>query len=367
MAKILIVAPTKATGGISSWVKNLKSNFSQERNQLFFVDNETTQEQIIINSIWKRYFHLVTKKSIDLVKILRNVNKKIKQENIDVLHITSVASVGIVRDYMVARLCIHKNVKSIIQFRCGSIPNIFKYKIYSYLFLKTLEQYNRIWILDSKTFNILSKYPKIKEKLKMIPNPIEFENNSMFPDTYKKIVFAANLIESKGIIDLVKACTLIDRPIDLTIIGKGSVQIVSKIKEIATTKNKNWFKIMGQMDNQATKEIIRNADILCLPTYYPEEAFPISILEAMSFGKLVISTNRAAIPDMLTAADGSPCGILIQEKQPESIAEAIIRCYDHPQYAKNLCIKAFEKVKTKYQNSIVFQLYEQEYEKLTEH
>ena len=69
--------------------------------------------------------------------------------------------------------------------------------------------------------------------------------------------------------------------------------------------------------------------MIALPTYYPSEAFPISILEAMSRGKMVISCPRAAIKDMLTAVDGKPCGILVREKSVDDIVDAIKWCQEN--------------------------------------
>ena len=37
---------------------------------------------------------------------------------------------------------------------------------------------------------------------------------------------------------------------------------------------------------------------VCLPTYYPMEGQPISIIEAMGFGNFIVTTNHAGIPDI---------------------------------------------------------------------
>ena len=41
--------------------------------------------------------------------------------------------------------------------------------------------------------------------------------------------------------------------------------------------------------------MIKSMDIIALPTYYPSEAFPISILEAMSYGKMVMEIFLSCI------------------------------------------------------------------------
>jgi len=112
------------------------------------------------------------------------------------------------------------------------------------------------------------------------------------------------------------------------------------------------------------EEIVKTVDIVALPTYYPSEAFPMSIIEAMSYGKLVISTHRAAIPDMLTGLDGENCGILVQEKSVDDIEKAINWCVEHPVEANNLCKKAYQKVKAAYATVVVCDIYRENYQKL---
>ena len=84
----------------------------------------------------------------------------------------------------------------------------------------------------------------------------------------------------------------------------------------------------------------------------------------MSLGKLVISTPRAAIKDMLTAQDGSECGILVREHSVDDIAKAIKWCYDNPLKADELCKKAYDKVYNAYRMEVVYDLYDSIYPKM---
>jgi len=104
--------------------------------------------------------------------------------------------------------------------------------------------------------------------------------------------------------------------------------------------------------------------MIALPTYFPSEAFPISIIEAMSRGKMVISCPRAAIKDMLTAVDGTPCGILVREKSVDDIVDAIKWCQENTEEADKMCKKAYEKVYTCYRTEVIYKLYKSLYNKL---
>ena len=110
----------------------------------------------------------------------------------------------------------------------------------------------------------------------------------------------------------------------------------------------------GKLENQQAVRFLKEMDTLILPTYFPGEAFPISILEAMSYGKLVIATPRAAIADMLTALDGTHCGILIHEKSVENIVKSIEWAIENKILADEMCIKAYEKVWSSYRTDVVY-------------
>ncbi|MFK2241904.1 glycosyltransferase [Bacteroides fragilis] len=93
---------------------------------------------------------------------------------------------------------------------------------------------------------------------------------------------------------------------------------------------------MGGMANEDVINFMKTIDILVLPTYYKAEAFPISILEAMSLGKIVISTERAAIKDMLTGKNGNNCGLFVKEKSVDDIVDKIKYCIENHNEAELL-------------------------------
>lgn len=109
---------------------------------------------------------------------------------------------------------------------------------------------------------------------------------------------------------------------------------------------------------------IEQIDIIALPTYYDCEAFPISILEAMSRAKLVISCDRGAIVDILTAIDGSNCGLIVKAQSPDDIAEKIVWCQQNRSEADLLCKKAYEKVYNMYRTEKVLGIYKDCYNRL---
>jgi len=75
--------------------------------------------------------------------------------------------------------------------------------------------------------------------------------------------------------------------------------------------------------------------IFCLPTYYPNEGQPISILEAMANGCAIVTTDHGGIKDVVTKENGifvgksNPCDLknALQSKNLE--ATMIAKSYTH--------------------------------------
>lgn len=364
MANVAIVAPLNAIGGINSWSKNVRANFRHTDHRLVFIDTYTTTSQVTETNALKKVITRATVKFRDLFRILRDFDRAVEDENIEVVHATTSGSAGTVRDYFLAKKARARGVKSIVQCRYGTIPEIVREGgLRSRVLLHTLGQFDRIWVLDRKTQACLAQQPKLAGKIEVIPNPIDCPADpGTYPTSFRRVAFVASVIPTKGILELVQAIVECDEDITLTVTGNASEDMRLLIERTASAKaGGRWVTFTGPLENAKAREVIRSSDILALPTYYPFEAFPISILEAMSMGRLVISTDRAAIPDMLKSEDGSACGLIVKERDHQSLAAALKWCAVNPEEAREMCRRAFMKVKRQYANDVVFDLYSRRY------
>lgn len=74
------------------------------------------------------------------------------------------------------------------------------------------------------------------------------------------------------------------------------------------------------------KEIFwKHADIFVFPTYYPNECFPLVLLEAMQHKVACISTNEGGIPDIL---ENNNCGLIAKKKDSASLADCLEKLLD---------------------------------------
>jgi len=84
----------------------------------------------------------------------------------------------------------------------------------------------------------------------------------------------------------------------------------------------------GQVLGEAKHEQFAQAHIFLLPTSYPWEGQPLSIIEALAYSVPVISCHHKGIPELI--ADGET-GRFVEPKAPQSIAEAVLEMTTSPE------------------------------------
>ena len=360
--KIIGLFPLTGNGGIASWTKKFTKTFPDEKYQFSFVNVSPStpragglSETMLVRSLTG---------FTSMFRILREVKHVLKSDKYDILHTTTSGNIGSLRDYRVAKLCKMFGVKSIMHCRYGCITEDIQSKsIIGWLLRRAMTEFDQIWVLDSRSYNTLKGIEGLKDKVYLTPNSIDVtEEMNPAPKVYSRVAFIGNLYPTKGLYELVEACMRTD--VRLDIIGPGADDVKAQVKKLAGDKLDKTVFIHGKLPNPEAIKFMHDVDIVALPTYYPWEAFPISIIEAMSLTKMVISCPRAAVKDMLTDLDGHPCGMLVPPKSSDAIVEAINWCQTHKEEADMMCQKAYEKVKTCYSKEVVYDLYRSLYRKL---
>lgn len=359
MIKIIGLFPLTGNGGIASWSKKYLATFPDNQFNLYPTTNAPKSRKVN-EGILSRAISGIS----ILPEILKGVNQIIKKEKPQIIHACTSGSLGTLRDYLTARLCKIKGVKTIMHCHYGCVAEDISAKGPAGSLLRiTFRLYDQIWVLDTRSLNAVKSFPEYSEKVRLTPNSITVNDDvDLSPKQYRRVGFVGNLFPSKGLYELVEAATKTD--VRLDIIGPGTAEVIQRVKEIAGDKIDKTIFIHGLLPNDKAVEFIKQLDIIALPTYYTAEAFPISILEAMSNGKMVISCPRAAIKDMLTDLDGNECGMLVKEKSSQDIVDAINWLQSHKEEADKMCEKSYEKVKTCYDTKVVYDIYRNNYRDL---
>ena len=152
-------------------------------------------------------------------------------------------------------------------------------------------------------------------------------------------VFAvvANLIPYKGHRDLFAAFALIadklQKPWRLMLIGRdqGLGAQLQKAAEVAGfAENILW---LGERTD--AQDLLNAADVSALPSH--EEGFSNSLIEAMARGLPVIAT---AVGGNVEAISHEATGLLVPARNPQALAEALLRLYEDPVLRQRLGVAA---------------------------
>jgi len=166
-------------------------------------------------------------------------------------------------------------------------------------------------------------------------------------------VTPANFVPVKGHHYLLDACVrlIADGFVNfrLTLFGDGPLK--QEIEErISKEGLRDFVEIKPPIPNENLLKLYRDnqVDIVILPSITTEdgehEGLPIVLVEAMSFGIPVISTNTGGIPELLS--DGA--GVIVEEKSGYALACAIENLIRDPELAVQVAIAGREKVASEY-------------------
>lgn len=110
-------------------------------------------------------------------------------------------------------------------------------------------------------------------------------------------------------------CYLIGR-----ILSKSEMQYCQKITGLA--RRMGNVHILGDIPSESVKSYLQAADVFVLPSR--DEALPVSLLEAMAFGKSIIATKVGGVPEII---DHEVNGLLVDNEDAQGIADSLLRLY----------------------------------------
>jgi glycosyltransferase involved in cell wall biosynthesis len=114
----------------------------------------------------------------------------------------------------------------------------------------------------------------------------------------RKILFLGNLLERKGISDLLHAAAALPKdtkPWRLIAAGGGDLDRYKAL--VAELGIADRVEFAGWVDQARARALLAESDVLALPSY--DEGLPLVILEALGMGTPVLCTPVGAIPEVL--------------------------------------------------------------------
>ena len=309
--KILYIAPDiRVKGGISSVIKSYLISELSMKYKIFRVSSHRDG-----NKVLKIFTALCGMISAIFCMTLRKI---------DIVHIHGSDVVSSLRKYLF--------LKVINSFKCKIIYHFHGASFMEQYALKPTLWQNRLKYLFSKSDLVICLSKSWENKIhEIVPTaktivlknavslPSDFHHLSEEKDYSVNLIFLGLIGERKGVFDLLKVVERLKKSgnnIKLFIGGNGEVaRLQSMIKSLLLEET---VYFMGWITDEKKAGLFRRSDIFVLPSY--GEGMPMSILEAMSYGLPVISTNIGGIPDLVK---DNETGFLIQPGDLDAMYEKL--------------------------------------------
>jgi len=192
---------------------------------------------------------------------------------------------------------------------------------------------------------LIEKYPSFEKKVFTVHHGVNHLlslSSKKEPKTTSNspyFLFVGNIERRKNIIALVKAFQEVNKKhpeFKLKIIGKDGFDSNNIHKFIHQSKIKNKIDVIQNVNIYNLIQLYQNAFALTYPSLYEGFGFP--ILEAMSLGCPVITSNFGAMKEI-----SGDCAVQVQPNDIESISSGMLSLITNPSYRKNLISNGYNR------------------------
>ncbi len=282
--------------------------------------NLTTAKDI--NDVGKNKFS----KYFGALSIYKKLLLTLLKNKIDLSYITlSPHGIAFYKDSLIILILRLFRIKRVIHLHGKGInaiikTNRFKKSLYAFIFKNA-----KVIHLSPKLYFDIKEIVK-KENIYFLANGIGHKEVIKKESVNNRLLYLSNLQETKGSFILLQAARILkERNVDFNVdfVGKWHKDKSFKEKFISYIRENglsNIVKHHGAKYGKDKETFLENSSVFVLPTFYKNECFPISILEAMSYGLIVISTYEGAISEIV---DNNKTGLLLDKVDPIELANKI--------------------------------------------
>lgn len=281
---ILMVGPNaESKGGIATVISNFKK---------YYTDNT-----VIYFDSW------VEKKRLSSgVQALLRLNKKIEEEQIDIVHFHVAQKGSFYRKALLAKR-VRKQTKVIFHMHASQFDTFYAEvnpKMKKYI-RKTLDQLDGLVVLSEEWAQFYRTITSTK--ITIIENAVKVSESIQYNPWSKKIITLGRIGKRKGSYDILGLAEMIAPTfpeVSFILYGDGEIDEIEKqIKK----RGINNVYLGGWIINGEQEEVIKGSLLHLLPSYH--EGLPMSILETMSFGIPNLTTTVGGIPQVVKDGENS--------------------------------------------------------------
>lgn len=236
----------------------------------------------------------------------------------------------------------------------SSLKAKIEYKIFTRKACKIADE---IICISESTKNDLIEILKIdKNKIKVIYNGTDFMDDTIINDELKVLekfkitklnylLYVSTLHPRKNVDTIIKSFNLLKQHkeynnLKLVLAGNKGWQCDDVFNLIENSDYKDDIIITGYITDEEKKVLYKNSNVFLYPSLY--EGFGLPILEAMSEGNIVITTNCSSLPEV----GGDAALYLNSPKDEKELSKLIIYALNLTEDERNKIInKGYEQVK----------------------
>jgi glycosyltransferase involved in cell wall biosynthesis len=281
---ILFIGPINDAGGIGAVFKNYKAYF-RDAKYISTYPNDANSKRIF-----------------EFIKAIINIIKTLKSDkNVQILHIHCASKGSFYRKSVVLLIGKWQKKKIIMHMHGGGFKDFYYKNRLNKIYIRAiLGLADKIICLSKEWHEFYSSAMNLKNTV-VIGNSVELKKicgKQRFSGKIK-LLFMGKICIEKGIFDLIKFLAankiFLEGKIKLTICGTGEDEKLKRL--ISTPIFINRVEYHGWVEGAKKESLIKESDIYILPSHF--EGVPISILEAMAYGKPIIATNVGGIPSLV--------------------------------------------------------------------
>lgn len=223
----------------------------------------------------------------------------------------------------------------------GYNPNRFKMlHLFLTFFWKKIVNNSSKVICASKSIQELVLKTGKNARTELIPNGIDLKKFSPSEKKKKQILFVSRMFERKGAQYFLNALHGLDHCFQVNVVGDGPY--LENLKKMSEQLYLN-IVFYGHVDNNSLilKKLYETSMIFVFTS--ESENFPIVLLEAMTAGLAIITTNDTGCAEV--AGDAA---ILVQPKDPTAIRNALSKLMDDEILCRKLGMAARKRVEEKF-------------------
>ncbi|MFV1921468.1 MAG: glycosyltransferase family 4 protein [Methylotenera sp.] len=151
-----------------------------------------------------------------------------------------------------------------------------------------------------------------KERIHLLYNGIDVNEVQSSDEDEGYVLYLGRLVPEKGVETLLKAHLKSKESWQLVVAGTGPMYDVLKLQYKSSI-------LVGYLAGNALKEKIRKASVIVVPSEWHENC-PMSVLEAMAYGKPVVASRMGGIPELV---DEGKTGLLYEAGDVDGLLLAL--------------------------------------------